>query len=105
MYAHHRRQHPTHPQGRAQVEMTLKKGQPGEKFEVKGKQYETITVRMVVDGWNAPVTGGNFVDLVNKGFYNNKVRGEAVCRSLASSVLAPRQHQSNPNTPSTIETR
>lgn len=60
-------------QGRAEVEMTMKKGQPGEKFEVKGKQYDTITVRMVIDGYNAPITGGNFVDLVNKGFYNNKV--------------------------------
>ena len=26
---------------------------------------------MVVDGYNAPLTGGNFVDLINKGFYNN----------------------------------
>lgn len=53
--------------------MTMKKAQPGEKFEVKGKQYETITVRMVIDGYNAPVTSGNFVDLVARGFYNNKV--------------------------------
>ena len=29
------------------------------------------TLKIVVDGYNAPVTGGNFVDLVQRGFYNN----------------------------------
>lgn len=29
------------------------------------------TMRIVVDGYNAPVTAGNFVDLVQRGFYNN----------------------------------
>lgn len=28
------------------------------------------TVTAVIDGYNAPVTAGNFVDLVNRGFYN-----------------------------------
>jgi peptidylprolyl isomerase len=28
-------------------------------------------VTVVVDGYNAPVTAGNFVDLVQRGFYNN----------------------------------
>ena len=28
-------------------------------------------LKIVVDGYNAPVTGGNFVDLVQRGFYNN----------------------------------
>lgn len=41
--------------GRATVEMTTDKG--------------TLTV--VVDGYSAPVTAGNFVDLVQRGFYNN----------------------------------
>jgi cyclophilin family peptidyl-prolyl cis-trans isomerase len=27
---------------------------------------------MVLDGYNAPVTAGNFVDLINKGYYNKK---------------------------------
>ncbi len=27
---------------------------------------------MVIDGYNAPITAGNFVDLVQKGFYNNR---------------------------------
>jgi peptidylprolyl isomerase len=28
-------------------------------------------INLVVDGYSAPVTAGNFVDLVNRGFYNN----------------------------------
>lgn len=40
--------------GRATVEMTTDKG----------------TVTFVVDGYSAPVTAGNFVDLVQRGFYN-----------------------------------
>jgi peptidylprolyl isomerase len=28
-------------------------------------------INLVVDGYTAPVTAGNFVDLVNRGFYNN----------------------------------
>src|SRR4028119_427190 len=40
--------------GRAKVEMTTDKG--------------NLTV--VVDGYSAPVTAGNFVDLVQRGFYN-----------------------------------
>ncbi|HEY9694509.1 MAG TPA: peptidylprolyl isomerase [Oculatellaceae cyanobacterium] len=41
--------------GRATVEMATDKG----------------TVTVVVDGYSAPVTAGNFVDLVQRGFYNN----------------------------------
>ncbi|MCS6958519.1 MAG: peptidylprolyl isomerase [Pseudanabaenaceae cyanobacterium SKYGB_i_bin29] len=41
-------------QGKATVEMKLPYG----------------TVVMEIDGNNAPITAGNFVDLVNKGFYN-----------------------------------
>lgn len=40
--------------GRATVEMQTTKG----------------TMTMVVDGYNAPVTAGNFVDLVKRGFYD-----------------------------------
>jgi peptidylprolyl isomerase len=42
-------------QGRAAIEIATTKG--------------NITV--VVDGYSAPVTAGNFVDLVQRGFYNN----------------------------------
>lgn len=40
--------------GRATVEMTTSKG----------------NLTLVVDGYSAPVTAGNFVDLVQRGFYN-----------------------------------
>jgi peptidylprolyl isomerase len=40
--------------GRATVEVTTNKG----------------TLTLVVDGYSAPVTAGNFVDLVQRGFYN-----------------------------------
>ena len=40
--------------GRATVEMTTNKG----------------TLTLVVDGYSAPVTAGNFVDLVQRGFYD-----------------------------------
>ena len=31
----------------------------------------TTEILLQLDGYTAPVTGGNFVDLVQKGFYNN----------------------------------
>lgn len=40
--------------GRATVDMETTKG----------------SLKIVVDGYSAPVNGGNFVDLVNRGFYN-----------------------------------
>jgi len=59
-------------QGRAEVVMTLKKPD-GSEFNVDGKNYEQVELKMIIDGYNAPITGGNFVDLVNRGFYNKKV--------------------------------
>ena len=58
-------------QGRAEVEMVLKHAD-GSQYDVEGKLYDEVRLRMVVDGYNAPLTGGNFVDLVNRGFYNKK---------------------------------
>ena len=34
----------------------------------EGPQTANLTV--VLDGYNAPVSAGQFMDLVNKGFYN-----------------------------------
>ncbi len=53
--------------GRATVEMKTNKG----------------NITMVVDGYSAPVTAGNFVDLVQRGFYN----GLEFTRSEESYVL------------------
>lgn len=59
-------------QGRAEVVMTLKKAD-GTEFNVDGKNYPQVELTMIIDGYNAPLTGGNFVDLVNRGFYEKKV--------------------------------
>lgn len=55
---------------RATVEMIFKK--PGNApFDVNGQNYAEAKMKMVIDGYTSPVTGGTFVDLVDKGFYNN----------------------------------
>ncbi len=57
--------------GRAEVK--FKFARPGgEPFNVDGVNYKNIDVTMILDGYNAPITAGNFADLVNKGYYNNK---------------------------------
>lgn len=55
--------------GRATVEFVLNK--PGGVFDIEGVNYDKAKMTMIIDGFTAPVTGGNFVDLVNKGFYTN----------------------------------
>jgi len=57
-------------QGRATVEMVIQKP-GGENFDIEGLLYKKAEMKMIIDGYTAPVTGGNFVDLVNKGFYNS----------------------------------
>ena len=58
-------------QGRAQIQFTIVKPD-GSKFDVDGKLLDQVDLTMIIDGYNAPLTGGNFVDLVDKGFYNGK---------------------------------
>lgn len=56
--------------GRATVEMVVRKG--GEdQFDINGVLYKEGKLTIVLDGYSAPITAGNFVDLVNKGFYND----------------------------------
>jgi len=55
--------------GRAKVEMIITKGNPDEKFLIDGKGYKEAKLVMIVDGYTAPVTSGNFVDLVERGWY------------------------------------
>eukprot|EP00168_Porphyra_purpurea_P009543 TRINITY_DN2329_c0_g1_i5.p4 TRINITY_DN2329_c0_g1~~TRINITY_DN2329_c0_g1_i5.p4 ORF type:complete len:192 (+),score=95.12 TRINITY_DN2329_c0_g1_i5:893-1468(+) len=40
-------------------------------FDILGTIYKEGKLTMVLDGYTAPVTAGNFVDLVERGFYNN----------------------------------
>ncbi|GJQ09026.1 hypothetical protein GpartN1_g817.t1 [Galdieria partita] len=55
--------------GRAVVEMTLKKAN-NQKFDLDGQLFDKGYLTLVIDGYSAPVTGGCFVDLVNRGFYD-----------------------------------
>jgi peptidylprolyl isomerase len=56
-------------QGRAVVDMVVRKPD-GEPFDVEGVNFKEAKMRMVIDGYGSPVTSGNFIDLVLKGFYN-----------------------------------
>lgn len=59
-------------QGRATVEFSFKKGPDSAGvFNINGNNYPEAKMTMVIDGYVAPVTGGNFVELVQKGFYTN----------------------------------
>jgi len=60
--------------GRAKVELVIKRapGSTEKKFNNEGILYKEAVFEVVVDGWTAPLTSGNFIDLVNRGFYNEK---------------------------------
>lgn len=55
--------------GRAEVEFVIKKADPDAQFDIEGTLYDKAVLKVVVDGYTAPVTAGNFVDLVNRGLY------------------------------------
>lgn len=59
-------------EGRAEVSFVIKKPD-GSAYDVDGKLYDQVDIKVVIDGYNAPLTGGNFVDLVKKDYYLNKV--------------------------------
>lgn len=56
---------------RATVEMVIKKAEAGAQFDINGVNFPEAKMKMIIDGYTSPVTGGNFVELVDKGFYNN----------------------------------
>ncbi len=60
-------------EGKATVVMTVKtaKGEPLTAKTAKGDPIDSITIEL--DGTNAPVTAGNFVDLVQKQVYDGLV--------------------------------
>lgn len=39
-------------------------------FNIGGDLFDKATLVLTVDGYNAPLTSGNFIDLVQRGFYN-----------------------------------
>jgi len=56
--------------GRATVEFIVTKPDK-EPYTIEGKNYAQAKMTMVIDGYAAPITGGNFVELVSKGFYTD----------------------------------
>lgn len=69
--------------GRATVEMVVRKG-GDEQFDINGVFFKEGKLTLVMDGYSAPISAGNFVDLVAKGFYN----GNTVARSDGFIVQA-----------------
>ena len=58
--------------GRATVELTIKRPSGAKPFELDdGTKSDQIPLTLIVVGYRAPVTAGNFVDLVNRKFYDN----------------------------------
>ncbi|XP_010503082.1 PREDICTED: peptidyl-prolyl cis-trans isomerase CYP37, chloroplastic-like isoform X2 [Camelina sativa] len=57
--------------GRGTVEMTIEKGD-GSTFsaEAGGDQRKSATIQIVIDGYSAPLTAGNFAKLVTSGAYD-----------------------------------
>lgn len=57
-------------EGRAEVEMVIRKAAKDAKFDVDGTIYDQATLRVVLDGYTAPISSGQFLSLVDQGFYN-----------------------------------
>ncbi|XP_061373861.1 peptidyl-prolyl cis-trans isomerase CYP37, chloroplastic [Gastrolobium bilobum] len=56
--------------GRGTVEFTIEKGDGSTFSPVGGEQRNTATIQVVLDGYSAPLTAGNFAKLVMDGAYN-----------------------------------
>jgi len=57
--------------GRATVEFKIQRppGSDAKKYTIDAELYEEATFKVVCDGWSTPLTSGNIVDLVDRGFY------------------------------------
>lgn len=56
--------------GRGTVEFTIEKEDGSTFSPVGGEQRKTATIQVVLDGYSAPLTAGNFAKLVMDGAYN-----------------------------------
>ena len=57
--------------GRATVDITIKRPTGSKPFTLDdGSKSDTLPLTLVIDGYRAPVTAGNFVDLVNRKFFD-----------------------------------
>ncbi|XP_058747356.1 peptidyl-prolyl cis-trans isomerase CYP37, chloroplastic [Vicia villosa] len=56
--------------GRGTVEFIIEKGDGSTFSPVGGEERKTATIQVVIDGYSAPLTAGNFAKLVMDGTYN-----------------------------------
>ncbi|KAL5061757.1 hypothetical protein RYX36_023494 [Vicia faba] len=56
--------------GRGTVEFIVEKGDGSTFSPVGGEERKTATIQVVIDGYSAPLTAGNFAKLVMDGTYN-----------------------------------
>ncbi|RYR21135.1 hypothetical protein HN51_035554 [Arachis hypogaea] len=56
--------------GRGTVEFTIEKGDGSTFSPVGGESKKTATIQVVIDGYSAPLTAGNFAKLVMDGAYD-----------------------------------
>lgn len=75
--------------GRGMVEFVVEKGD-GSTFspQARGEAKKTATIQVVVDGYSAPLTAGNFVKLVIDGAYNGVKLNSTEQAILSDSELA-----------------
>ncbi|CAJ1978591.1 unnamed protein product [Sphenostylis stenocarpa] len=69
--------------GRGTVEFTIEKGDGSTFSPVGGEQKNTATIQVVIDGYSAPLTAGNFAKLVMDGAYNG-----AKLNSINQAILS-----------------
>ena len=79
--------------GRAVVDLTVRKPAGSSFGFVNGDETDTATLRVVVDGYNAPITAGNFVENVRRGVYN----GTSLKKSETALLAPPREGKADPS--------
>ncbi|XP_027909422.1 peptidyl-prolyl cis-trans isomerase CYP37, chloroplastic isoform X2 [Vigna unguiculata] len=76
--------------GRGTVEFTIEKGDGSTFSPVGGEQKNTATIQVVIDGYSAPLTAGNFAKLVMDGAYNG-----AKLNSINQAILSDNGGEKN----------
>ena len=81
--------------GRATVDLTVRKNGPDTFGFVNGEETKTAMLRVIVDGYNAPITAGNFIDKVHNGQYD----GIRIKRSETALIVDPSPDDRDQNLP------
>ena len=56
--------------GRAELKFTIKHDDESSFGNLNGKPLKTVDLEITCDGFNAPITAGNFVDAVKRGEFD-----------------------------------